>query len=144
MCKKNANFICQWVWSLLSSIIMTLSRSERIIYRSWKTVEYCFFNEYILERKYYAANSMCKFRHDVFLHGRTLSSSHIATLAFSLIYFFFNIMPSRKINKSSCSKCLNASSSLYLPCHCLLPSSVMLIISMAAQLSSNVLSESCF
>lgn len=119
---------------------MALSRSERTIYRPWETVDYCFFvYEYILERKYYAANTTCKFRHDdVFLHGRLLSSSHIATLAPSLIYFFFNIMPSRKVTKSCCSKCLNASSSLHLPCHCLLPSSVMLIITTAAQLPSNV------
>lgn len=121
---------------------MALSRSERIIYRLWETVDYCFFvYEYILERKYCAANTTCKFRHDdVFLHGRTLSSSHNATLAPSLIYFFVNIMPSRKVTKSCCSKCLNASSSLHLPCHCLLPSSVMLIITMAVQLPSNVYS----
>lgn len=100
-----------------------------------------FVYEYILERKYYAANTICKFRHnDVFLHGRTLSFPHITTLAPSLISFFFNIMPSRKVTKSCWSKYLNASSSLHLHCHCLLLSSVMLIITTAAQLPSNVYS----
>lgn len=118
---------------------MALSRSERIIYRPWETVHYYFFvYEYISERKYHAANTTCNFRpDDVFLHGRSLSSSHIATLAPSLIPFFFNIMPSRKVTMFYWSKYLNASSSLHLHCHCLLLGSVILI-TMAAQLPSNV------